>query len=152
MASSKCVGRCCQLQDRSENCRSFVRCMLATCLEIILLPSLFLVRKQVCSRSLQSDTSLRRFDILFFIANDCRPHCHVGNTGQHCTFGLFQDSDLAYDFDDSTSGGILLFSKSNNCYQCSDMQEPESSLAQFYGIRVHLVGCWITYGRVSFGS
>ena len=30
------------------------------------------------------------------------------------------------------------------------MQEPESSLAQFYGIRVHLVGCWITYGRVSF--
>ena len=41
--------------------------------------------------------------------NDHRLHCHVGNTGQHCRLGVFQDADFAGDLEDSksTSGGIL---------------------------------------------
>ena len=30
-------------------------------------------------------------------------YCHVGNTAQQCSLGLFQDSDIAGDFEDSKS-------------------------------------------------
>ena len=38
-----------------------------------------------------------------------RQYCHVGNRAQQCRLGLFQDSDVAGDLEDSksTSGGIL---------------------------------------------
>ena len=35
--------------------------------------------------------------------SDCRQCCHVGNTGQHCRLGLFQDADFAGDLGDSKS-------------------------------------------------
>ena len=43
--------------------------------------------------------------------NNYRHYFHVGNTAQHCRWGLFQDSDFAGDLEDSkpTSGGILCF-------------------------------------------
>ena len=38
-----------------------------------------------------------------------KQYCHVGNTAKQCTLGLFQDSDVAGDLEDSksTSGGTL---------------------------------------------
>ena len=41
--------------------------------------------------------------------NDFRQYCNVGHTAQHCRLGLFQDSDVAGDLEDSksTSGGVL---------------------------------------------
>ena len=40
---------------------------------------------------------------------ECRQCCHVGNTAQQYTLGLFQDSDFAGDLEnsESTSGGLL---------------------------------------------
>ena len=35
--------------------------------------------------------------------SDHRQCCHVGNTAQHCRLGLFQDSDVAGDLEDSKS-------------------------------------------------
>ena len=35
--------------------------------------------------------------------NDHRQYCHVCNTAQRCRFGLFQNSDLARDLEDSKS-------------------------------------------------
>ena len=49
--------------------------------------------------------------LISYIHHTCeyKQYCHVGNTAQHCTLGLFQDSDFAGDLEDSksTSGGTL---------------------------------------------
>ena len=41
--------------------------------------------------------------------SELKQYCHVGNTGQQCRLGLFQDSDFAGDLEDSksTSGWVL---------------------------------------------
>ena len=39
----------------------------------------------------------------FHHTNDDRQYCHVGNTAQHCRWGLSQDSDFAGDPQDSKS-------------------------------------------------
>ena len=36
-------------------------------------------------------------------ASEFKQYCHVGNTAQQCRLGLFQDSDLAGDLEDSKS-------------------------------------------------
>ena len=49
--------------------------------------------------------------LIAYIHHTCeyRQYCFVENTAQHCSLGLFQDSDFAGDLEDSksTSGGIL---------------------------------------------
>ena len=49
--------------------------------------------------------------LISYIHQTCayKQNCHVGNTAQQCRFGLFQDSDLAGDLEDSksTSGGTM---------------------------------------------
>ena len=49
--------------------------------------------------------------LISYIHHACefKQYCHVRNTAQHCKLGLFQDSELARDFEDSksTSGGLL---------------------------------------------
>ena len=49
--------------------------------------------------------------------------CHVGNTAQQCSRGLFQDSDFAENPEDSTStsGGILCIFGSHTCVPISWM-------------------------------
>ena len=42
-----------------------------------------------------SDERLSRLISYFHHTNDCRQHCHVGHTAQHCRLGLCQDSDFA---------------------------------------------------------
>ena len=42
-----------------------------------------------------------------------KQYCHVGNTAQHCRFGLFQDSDFAEDSEDSKSTSGVRFHKSD---------------------------------------
>ena len=65
--------------------------------------------------------------------SECRQYCCVGNTAQHCRSGLFQDSDFAGDFEDSTStsGGVLYVRKSHVCANKLDVQETDFSFTQF---------------------
>ena len=58
------------------------------------------------------------------------------NTAQQCRLGLFQDSDLAGDFEDSksTSGGILcIFGSRTICADMLDVQETDLSFTRFCG-------------------
>ena len=48
------------------------------------------------------DKRLASFDLLHSSSRcECKQYCHVGNTAQQCTLGLFQDSDFAGDLEDS---------------------------------------------------
>ena len=49
------------------------------------------------------DKRLARLISYIHHTNKFRQYCHVGNTAQHCRLGLFQDSDLADDLEDSKS-------------------------------------------------
>ena len=55
------------------------------------------------------DKRLNRLISYIHHTSEYRQYCHVGNTGQQCRLGLFQDSDFAGDLEDSKSisGGIL---------------------------------------------
>ena len=66
---------------------------------------------------------------------DVKQYCYVGNTAQQCILGLFQDSDLAGDLEDSksTSSGLLcIFRKSHVRANKLDVQETDFSFTQFY--------------------
>ena len=57
--------------------------------------------------------------------SDYRQYCHVGNTAKQCRLGLFQDSGIAGDVEDSTSTSrnLLSFRKSIICSHTLDVQE-----------------------------
>ena len=57
------------------------------------------------------DRRLARMVAYIHHTNDHRQYCHMGNTAQHCRWGLFQDSDSAGYLEDSksTSGGNLVY-------------------------------------------
>ena len=65
--------------------------------------------RAVTKRTQTSDKRVARLIAYIHHIQDYRQYCHVGNTGQHCRFVSFQDSDFAGDLEDSksTSGGIL---------------------------------------------
>ena len=100
------------------NCR-IARSMLENCVEMLVFGTNCqtwhsVVSQQTCPVSRQMDSGLwQRFGKIInsYIhhKSDCRQYCHVGNTAQQCRLGLFQDSDVAGDLEDSksTSGGIL---------------------------------------------
>ena len=77
-----------------------------------------------------------------------KQYCHVGNTAKQYRLGLFQDSDVAGDLEDSksTSGGTLCFWKSYICSFKLDVQETNGRVSQLNKIRDHIVGCWFAYG------
>ena len=58
-------------------------------------------------------------------------YCHVGNTAQHCRMGLFQDSDLAGDLEDSksTSGAHLCIFGSRTFDPISVMCKKQTSVS-----------------------
>ena len=58
-------------------------------------------------------------------------HCFVGKTPQHCTLGLFQDSDFAGDLEDSksTSGEILCIFGSHTLVPVSWMCKKQTSVS-----------------------
>ena len=53
----------------------------------------------------------RSYRLISYIHHTCeyKQYCYVGNTAKQCRLGLFQDSDIAGDLEDSksTSGGTL---------------------------------------------
>ena len=60
-----------------------------------------------CSQA--CDGRLARLISYIHHTSDYRQYCHVGNTAQHCRFGVFQDSDFAGDFEDSKSTSERIF-------------------------------------------
>ena len=60
--------------------------------------------------------------LISYIHHTCeyKQYCHVGNTAKQCRLGLFQDSDLAGDLEDSksTSGGTLCIFVMNRAKRC----------------------------------
>ena len=58
-------------------------------------------------------------------------YCYLGNTAQHCTLELFQDSDFAGDLEDSksTSGGILCIFGSQTFVPTSWMCKKHTSVS-----------------------
>ena len=81
---------------------------------------------QACDRR-----SARRISFIHH-TNDFRECCHVGNTPQHCRLGLFQDSDLAGDLEDSTStsGGVLCIFGSRTFVPVSWMFKKQTAVSQ----------------------
>ena len=77
------------------------------------------------------DRRLARLVSYIHHTNDFQQYCHVGNTAQHCPLGLFQDSDLAGDLEDSksTSGAVLCISGSRTFASISRMCKKQTSLS-----------------------
>ena len=63
--------------------------------------------------------------------NEDKQCCHVGNTAQQCRLGLFQDSDLAGDLEDSksTSGGTLCVSGNHTLVLISCMCKKQTCVS-----------------------
>ena len=77
------------------------------------------------------DTHLAR--LISYIHHTCefRQYCYVGNTARQCRLGLFQDSDVAGDVEDSksTSGGLLCISGSQTFVPISWTCKKQSSVS-----------------------
>ena len=60
-----------------------------------------------------------------------KQYCYVGNTAKQCRLGLFQDSDIAGDLEDSksTSGGTLCFFGSHTFVPISWMCQKQDSVS-----------------------
>ena len=63
--------------------------------------------------------------------NNCRQYCHVDSAAQHCTVGLFQDSDFSGDLEDSksTSVGVLCIFGSRTFVPVRWMCKKQTSVA-----------------------
>ena len=61
------------------------------------------------------DKRLNRLISYIHHTSEYKQYCHVGNTAKQCRLGLFQDSELAGDLEDSksTSGGTLCIFRSH---------------------------------------
>ena len=77
------------------------------------------------------DKRLARWISYFHHTREYRQYCHVGNTTQQCRLGLFQDSDLTGDFQDSksTSGGSLCLFGSRTFVPISWMCKKQTSVS-----------------------
>ena len=89
--------------------------------------------------------------LIAYIHHRCeyRRYCYVGNTAQHCSLGLFQDSDFAGDLEDpkSTSGGILCIFGSQTFVPISLMCKKHTSVAHSSTeAEVIFSRCRITHG------
>ena len=71
--------------------------------------------------------------LISYIHHTCefRQYCYVGNTARQCRSGLFQDSDVAGDVEDSksTSGGLLCISGSQTFVPKSWTCKKQSSVS-----------------------
>ena len=75
-------------------------------------------------------TMLPQTHILLKVSLSCT-YCYVGNTAKQCNLGLFQDSDLAGDLEDSksTSGGTLCVFGSHTFFPISWMCKKQTSVS-----------------------
>ena len=77
------------------------------------------------------DTRLCR--LISYINHTCeyKQYCHVGNTAEQCSLGLFQDSDFAGDVEDSesTSRGTLCVFRSHTFVPMSWMCKKQTSVS-----------------------
>ena len=71
--------------------------------------------------------------LISYIHHTCeyKQYCHVGNTAKQCRLGLFQDSDLAGDLEDSksTSGGTLFVFGSHTFVPISWMCKKQTAVS-----------------------
>ena len=84
--------------------------------------------------------------------SDHRQYCHVGNTAQHCRLCLLQDSDCAWDLEDSKINfgrNLMYLWKSNICSFKLDVSEANVSIPQFYRVRNHFVEWWTANGWIT---
>ena len=91
----------------SEICPMFLKCLyLARIGRLDILWSVNKLARAVIKWRRACDRRLARLISYIRHTNDCRQYCHVGDTAEHCRFGLLQDSDFAQDTKDSkTSSG-----------------------------------------------
>ena len=60
-----------------------------------------MVSERTCTIDFEMDQSLRQTTESFDILRENKQYCYVGNTAKQCRLGLFQDSDIAGDLEDS---------------------------------------------------
>ena len=77
------------------------------------------------------DKRLNRLISYIYHTSEYKQYCHVGNTAKQCRLGLFQDSDLAGDLEDSkaTSGGTLCVFGSHTFVPLSWMCKKQTSVS-----------------------
>ena len=92
------------------------------------------VSEQTCKIDYEMDQSTWQtvisFDLLHS-SSEYKQYCRDGNTAKQCRFGLFQDSDLAGDLEDSksTSGGTLCIFGSHTFVPLSWMCQKQTSVS-----------------------
>ena len=105
-------------EEEMKICWRIVTCMLSKCSEMLYLArsgrpdilwSVNKLARSITKRTKTCDKRLNR--LISHIHHTCeyKQYCHVGNNAKQCRLGLFQDSDIAGDLEDSksTSGGTL---------------------------------------------
>ena len=77
------------------------------------------------------DKRLNRLISYFHHICEYKQYCHVGNTAKQCRLGLFQDSDIAGDLEDSksTSGGTMCIFGSHTFVPISWMCKKQTAVS-----------------------
>ena len=159
--SNPCFGWSSIQAGRTRICWRSVRSLVTNCLAMLVLGTNWttwhpMVRQKpasiVTKWTKACDRRLARLISYIHHTNDLRQYFHVGNTAQHCRLCLFQDSELAGDFEDSTSTSVslLCISGSRTIVTISVMRKKQSSVSHSStGSEIIFSGCWIAYGWVT---
>ena len=132
---------------KTGNSQSIFQSLLTYCL----------LARSVTTGTQGCDRRLAKLISYFHHTSDYRQHCHVSNTAQHCRMGLFQDSDLARDVEDSksTSGRSYVFLEAE---QLSPLVACARSKRQYPTVLQHqkslrwMLDCeWMDYLRFTYG-
>ena len=128
-------------RGRIEICRRIVKSMLADCSKMLILGtywkrpdipwSVNKLARSITKWTTACDKRLSRLISYTHYTSEYKQYCHVGNTAKQCRLGLFQDSDLAGDLEDSksTSGGTLCISGSHTIVPISWKCKKQTSVS-----------------------
>ena len=114
--------------------------MLSNCSEILYLArigrpdilwSVFKLARSITKWTKACDKRLNRLISYIHHTYEYKQYCYVGNNAQQCRLGLFQDSDVARDLEDSksTSGGTLCVFGSHTFVPISWMWKKQTSVS-----------------------
>ena len=121
--------------ELSHTCSQVVlKCLfLARSGQLVILWSVNKLARSSTKLAKACDKRLNRWISYFHQTCKYKKYCHVGNIAQQCRLGLFQDTDFAWNLEDSKSisAGTLHFWKSYVCSNKLDVQETNCCFSQF---------------------
>ena len=139
IVSTPCIDDHHFKEEELKSVGELSKSMLSNCSEMLILgtyrKTLYsMFSEQTCTIDHKVDQSVWQtiisFDLFHNHTSEYRKNCHVGNTAKQCRLGLFQDSDVAGDLEDSTStsGGALCIFGSRTFVPISWMSKKQTSV------------------------